>query len=64
MKVGKLDDIRFVSLCARNQFKRELGRTLTKPEPKPGKTKPSKIQTEANPLWTTQLRSSNDRHKE
>lgn len=45
----KLDDIRFVNQCARQQFKRELGRSLTKPELKPVKPKP-----EQNHLWSTQ----------
>jgi len=47
----KLEDIRFVNQATRAQFKRDLGRSLTKPEFKPAPPKP-----EPNPLWKTQFK--------
>lgn len=58
---SRLDDIRFVNLCARNEFKRELGRTLTRPEVKPVKLKES---AKPNTLWTTRFTSSDDKPKQ
>lgn len=51
----KLEDIRFVNQCARDQFKRELGRRLARPEPKPAT---GSAKTTSNPLWGIRLKET------
>ncbi|WNO05992.1 hypothetical protein [Rhodoferax mekongensis] len=51
----KLEDIRFVNQCARNQFKRELGRTLSRPDPQKKRGRQEK-----NTLWNIRFKEVND----